>query len=60
MPFAARQAEARRLLAAAGYGPGHPLKLQFKSFSTPTSLLIVQTMQADWRAIGVELGKSIL
>ena len=36
--LARRQAEARRLLAAAGFGPGHPLKLQMKTFNSPTSL----------------------
>jgi oligopeptide transport system substrate-binding protein len=53
-PLAARQAEARALLAQAGYGPGHPLKLEFKVASVTDSLLLAQAVQADWQAIGVE------
>jgi len=52
--FAARQAEARALLAQAGYGPGHPLKLELKTATLTDSLLLAQAVQADWRAIGVE------
>jgi oligopeptide transport system substrate-binding protein len=54
--LAARQAEARRLLASAGYGPAHPLKLEIKTTTNTESLLIVQAIQADWRAVGVEAG----
>ena len=54
LPFAARQAQARALLAQAGYGPGKPLKLEFKVASVTDSLLLAQAVQADWRAIGVE------
>ncbi|HUO11221.1 MAG TPA: peptide ABC transporter substrate-binding protein [Caulobacteraceae bacterium] len=49
-----RQAEARRLLAAAGYGPAHPLKLVFKHFSSPDSTLIAPAVQSDWKALGVD------
>ena len=49
-----RQAEARRLLAAAGYGPGHPLKFELKQRNTADPMLIYPAIQADWRAIGVE------
>ena len=34
-PFPRRQAAARALLAEAGYGPGHPLKLEIKQRNTP-------------------------
>lgn len=48
-----RQAEARRLLAAAGYGPGHPLKFELKQRNTSDPMLIYPAIQADWRSIGV-------
>ena len=53
--FAERQAEARRLLAQAGYGPGHPLKLEMKTATVTDSLLLVQAVQADWRDVGVDV-----
>ncbi|MDB5431433.1 MAG: peptide transporter substrate-binding protein [Caulobacter sp.] len=52
--FERRQAEARRLLAAAGYGPGHPLKFTLKHRNTPDPMLFMPAVQADWKAIGVE------
>jgi oligopeptide transport system substrate-binding protein len=50
-----RQAEARRLLANAGYGPGHPLELQFKTFSSASSLLLAESLTSDLKAVGVHL-----
>ena len=52
--LAARQAQARALLAQAGYGPGRPLKLELKTSTLTDSLLLAQAVQADWRAVGVE------
>jgi oligopeptide transport system substrate-binding protein len=52
--FPERQAEARALLAQAGYGPSHPLKLQIKAPNATETLLLMEAIQADWRAIGVE------
>jgi len=52
--FAERQADARRLLAEAGYGPDRPLKFVIKTASQPDSLLLAQALQADWKTIGVE------
>jgi oligopeptide transport system substrate-binding protein len=53
-PFAQRQAEARRLLAQAGFGPRNPLKFEIKSASSNDTLMLMQAIQADWKAIGVE------
>lgn len=49
-----RQAEARRLLAAAGYGPDHPLRIEIKHRNTPDPMLFMPAVQADWKAIGVD------
>ncbi|MDB5446576.1 MAG: peptide transporter substrate-binding protein [Phenylobacterium sp.] len=53
LTFEQRQAQARALLAQAGYGPKRPLKLELKSSSATDSALLVQAIQADWRAVGV-------
>jgi oligopeptide transport system substrate-binding protein len=53
-PFTQRQAEARRLLAAAGYGPGNPLRFEIKTSTSTDTQILVQAIQADWKAIGVE------
>jgi oligopeptide transport system substrate-binding protein len=49
-----RQAEARRLLAEAGYGPGRPLKFELKQRNTADPMLIYPAIQADWKSIGVQ------
>jgi oligopeptide transport system substrate-binding protein len=54
MSFAARQAEAKALLAQAGYTAKRPLKVEIKTANTSDSLLLVEAVQADWRAIGVD------
>jgi oligopeptide transport system substrate-binding protein len=54
LPFAARQAQARALLAQAGYGPQRPLKLTLLTPNNSDTLLLMEAIQADWRAIGVE------
>lgn len=53
-PLAKRQAEARRLLAAAGYGPNNPLKIEIKHRNTPDPMLFMPAVQADWKEVGVE------
>lgn len=55
LPFAARQAEAKRLLAAAGYTPARPLKLTITTPNNTDTLLLMEAVQADWRAIGVDV-----
>ena len=49
-----RQAEAKRLLAAAGYGPNHPLKFELKMRNSVDPTLIFPAVQADWKSVGVE------
>jgi len=53
-PFAARQAEARQLLAQAGFTAAHPLGVEIKTSNNSESVLLTQAIQADWRTIGVK------
>jgi oligopeptide transport system substrate-binding protein len=53
-PLVRRQAEARRLLAAAGYGPAHPLKFELKYRHDDDGDVASLAMQSDWSAIGVK------
>ena len=57
-PLARRQAAARALLARAGYGPGHPLRIDYLHSNTPDSMLIAPAIQADWQTIGVKVNLS--
>ncbi len=52
-PFAQRQAAARALLRQAGYEPDHPLQIEYKY--PDRAKVIAAAMQADWRAIGVNV-----
>jgi oligopeptide transport system substrate-binding protein len=53
-PLEQRQAQARKLLAEAGYGPGkRPLALEIKHRSSADPTLWTPAVQADWKAIGV-------
>jgi oligopeptide transport system substrate-binding protein len=54
-PLDRRQAEARRLMTAAGYGPDHPLRLQLKLADSAGSVTDAQSVQADLKPIGVRL-----
>ena len=56
LTFTQRQAEAKRLLATAGYTPSHPLKFELKAGNSTDTILLVQAMQSDWRAIGIDVG----
>jgi oligopeptide transport system substrate-binding protein len=53
-PLERRQAEARRLLAQAGYGPDRPLKISLTFPSSSDALLYGPAVQADWKAVGVQ------
>lgn len=53
-----RQAEARRLLAQAGYGPANPLKLELKFPNISDFLTLMPAIQADWAAVGVKASLS--
>ncbi|HEY8571700.1 peptide ABC transporter substrate-binding protein [Phenylobacterium sp.] len=53
-PFEKRQAEARRLLAQAGYGPDKPLKIEIKHRNSADPMLVMPAIQADWKQIGVD------
>ena len=53
-PLAQRQADARRLLAQAGYGPENPLEIEYKIANAPDTVLVSQAIQADWASIGVK------
>ena len=54
-PYEKRQVEARRLLAAAGFGPGHPLKLEITHRNTPDPTLVMSAIQSDWTGVGVQV-----
>ena len=53
--LAKRQQAARDLLAQAGFGPGHPLRLEFKHRNTADPMLFTPAIQADWKDIGVRV-----
>ena len=55
LTFPQRMAEAKRLLAAAGYGPGHPLKFELKTANSTDAVLLAQAIQADWRSLGIDV-----
>jgi oligopeptide transport system substrate-binding protein len=51
--LAKRQAEARKLLAAAGFGPKTPLTITIKHRNSSDPMLFMPAIQADWKEIGV-------
>lgn len=53
-PLEKRQAEARRLLKAAGFDAKHPLRFTLKHRNSADPMLFMPAIQADWKAIGVE------
>ncbi len=52
-PLPARQAEARRLLAAAGFGPGKPLRFTMQYYTESKTRTLAVAMVSMWRSIGV-------
>ena len=52
--LARRQAEAKRLLAAAGFDARHPLRFELKMRNTADPMLIYPAVQADWAGIGAQ------
>src|SRR5262249_28240610 len=55
MPMAERLAEARSLLADAGYGPRNPLTFDFSMVMTTQEKLIAVALQEMWRRIGANV-----
>ena len=49
-----REDEAKKLLAAAGFGPGAPLRLQLRYNTTDNNRRTVIAIAEQWKAIGVE------
>jgi oligopeptide transport system substrate-binding protein len=54
-PMDARKADAKRLLAEAGYGPGNPLEFSYNYISTPDAKRSAIAIQAMMKQIGVKM-----
>ncbi len=52
-PFA-REDEARRLMSQAGFGPGHPLRLAFRTNQSDNHKATAIAIADMWRSLGVE------
>ncbi len=50
----ARQAEARKLLADAGYGPSKPLRFTMQYFTEAKTRTLAVAMVSMWRGVGVQ------
>jgi oligopeptide transport system substrate-binding protein len=53
-PLAERQAEARTLLAAAGYGPGKPLAVPLLYDTNEENRKVMVAIASMWQAVGVQ------
>ncbi|MBL8555503.1 MAG: peptide ABC transporter substrate-binding protein [Phenylobacterium sp.] len=53
LTFEQRTAEAKRLLAQAGYSKARPLALTITTPNNTDTLLLMEAVQADWRALGL-------
>jgi oligopeptide transport system substrate-binding protein len=49
-----REEEAKRLLAAAGYGPGMPLRVQLRYNTTDNNRRTMIAIAEQWKVLGVE------
>lgn len=58
-PMTERLEEARRLLAEAGYGPGHPLTFQYRYIGDPDSRRMAAALQGMWAAAGMKVDVSV-
>lgn len=54
MPYRDRVAEAKRLLAEAGFGPDKPLKLELSYNTSENHKKIAVAVQAMWKPLGVQ------
>lgn len=54
-PMAERKAEARTLLAQAGFGSSKPLTMAYSYISTPDNKRAAIAMQAMWKEVGVNV-----
>ncbi len=54
-PMSERMAEARRLMQAAGYGPGKPIEIDFRYDTSESGRRQVVAFSAMWRALGVKV-----
>jgi oligopeptide transport system substrate-binding protein len=55
LPYPARVAQAQVLMQAAGYGPGHPLRLTYSAFSNPDSRRLAALFQALCRPLYIDI-----
>ena len=53
-PYADRLAKAQELLAAAGFGPGHPLKVTLRYNTSETHKKVAIAIAAMWKQVGVD------
>jgi len=54
-PMSERMAEARRLMQAAGYGPGKPIEIEFRYDTSESGRRQVVAFSAMWRGLGVKV-----
>lgn len=55
MTIEQRKADARKLLAEAGFGPQHPLHLTYNYIQNPDTKRAAVAMQAMWRDVGANI-----